>query len=41
MTGSLRDEFGVPEVVDRSAFHAELEALLVREKAHTHEGEIL
>jgi hypothetical protein len=37
MTDSMRDEIGAPKVVDRSTFHAELDALRVREKAHTRE----
>lgn len=32
---------GIPAVVDRSAFEAELEALRVREKAHTREGDAI
>jgi predicted dithiol-disulfide oxidoreductase (DUF899 family) len=34
-----RNEFAVPPVVDRSVFQAELDALRVREKAHTREGD--
>jgi hypothetical protein len=34
-TDFMRDELGAPKVVDRSTFHAELDALRVREKAHT------
>src|SRR3977135_2372312 len=34
-------EFGVPAVVDRSTFQAELDALRVREKAHTREGDAI
>src|SRR6202451_886376 len=33
-----RDELGVPKIVDRSTFQAELDALRVREKAYTREG---
>jgi len=33
------DELRAPNVADRSAFEAELDALRVREKAHTHEGD--
>jgi predicted dithiol-disulfide oxidoreductase (DUF899 family) len=29
---------GAPKIVDRSTFQAELDALRVREKAHTREG---
>jgi hypothetical protein len=32
MTDFMRGELGAPKVVDRSTFHAELDALLVREK---------
>lgn len=32
---------GVPKIVDRSIFEAELDALRVREKAHTHEGDAI
>ncbi len=35
------DELGAPKIVDRSIFQAELEALRVREKAHTHEGDAI
>jgi predicted dithiol-disulfide oxidoreductase (DUF899 family) len=31
----------LPKVVDRAAFQAELDRLLVREKAHTHEGDAI
>src|ERR1700740_750882 len=41
MTNSMRDKLGAPKIVDRSTFHAELEALRVREKAHTHEGDAI
>ena len=37
----MRDELGVPQVVDRSSFQAELDGLRVREKAHTHEGDLI
>jgi predicted dithiol-disulfide oxidoreductase (DUF899 family) len=36
-----RDELGAPEIVDRSTCQAELDALRVREKAHTKEGDAL
>src|SRR5258708_7908930 len=36
-----RNEFGVPAVVDRSTFQAELDALRVREKAYTREGDAI
>ena len=35
------DELGAPEIVDRSTFQAELDALRVREKAHTREGDVI
>jgi predicted dithiol-disulfide oxidoreductase (DUF899 family) len=41
MTDFLRDELGTPKIVDRSTFHAELDALRIREKAHTHEGDAI
>jgi predicted dithiol-disulfide oxidoreductase (DUF899 family) len=37
----MNDEPGAPQVVDRSAFQAELDALRIREKAHTHEGDAI
>jgi hypothetical protein len=36
---SKGDESPAPKIVDRSTFHAQLDALRVREKAHTHEGD--
>jgi hypothetical protein len=41
MTDFLRDELQAPKVVDRSTFHAELDALRVREKAPTREGDAI
>jgi uncharacterized protein DUF899 len=41
MTNFMRDEIGVPKIVDRATFQAELDALRVREKAHTHEGDAI
>jgi predicted dithiol-disulfide oxidoreductase (DUF899 family) len=41
MTDIIRDEFQVPNVADRSTFHAELDALRVREKAHTREADAI
>ena len=35
MQNAMRNEFGAPAVVDRSTFQAELDALRLREKAHT------
>ena len=37
MQDATRNEFGAPAVVDRGTFQAELDALRVREKAHTRE----
>ena len=36
-----RDELGAPDIVDRSTFQAELDALRLREKAHTREGDAI
>src|ERR1700746_169362 len=36
-----RGELGAPRVVDRATFQAELDALRLREKAHTHEGDAI
>ena len=41
MNVAAKDELGVPAVVDRRAFQAELEAFRVREKAHTRAGDAL
>jgi predicted dithiol-disulfide oxidoreductase (DUF899 family) len=41
MTDSRKDEPSAPAVVDRAAFQAELDALRVQEKAHTHEGDAI
>jgi len=41
MTDFMKDEPAAPKVVDRSAFQAELDALRVREKAHTREGDAI
>jgi predicted dithiol-disulfide oxidoreductase (DUF899 family) len=41
MGDAMRIEFGAPEVVDRSTFQAKLDALRVREKAHTREGDAI
>src|SRR5215470_16258752 len=35
------ETFGMPPVVDRSTWQAELDALRVREKAHAHEGDAI
>jgi predicted dithiol-disulfide oxidoreductase (DUF899 family) len=37
----MKDELGAPRIADRSTFQAELDALRVREKAHTHEGDAI
>jgi predicted dithiol-disulfide oxidoreductase (DUF899 family) len=47
MTDIMRDEFGMtdeygaPQIVDRSTFHDELSVLRVREKSHTREGDAI
>ncbi|MDB6161181.1 MAG: hypothetical protein JWO04_4887 [Gammaproteobacteria bacterium] len=41
MKDFMRDELGAPNIVDRSTFQAELDALRVREKAHTREGDAI
>jgi predicted dithiol-disulfide oxidoreductase (DUF899 family) len=41
MTDSMRDDLGMPKVVDRNTFQAELDALRVREKTHTREGDAI
>lgn len=41
MKDIMRHEPAVPKIVDRSSFQAELDALRVREKAHTHEGDAI
>ena len=41
MKNLMRSEPGVPAVVDRATFQAELDALRVREKAHTREGDAI
>jgi predicted dithiol-disulfide oxidoreductase (DUF899 family) len=41
MTDIVSDEPAAPKIVDRSTFQAELDALRVREKAHTHEGDAI
>src|SRR5208282_1922761 len=37
----MRDELGAPKIVDRATFQAELDALRVREKARTREGDAI
>jgi len=41
MTDIMRDALGAPQIVDRSTFQAKLDALRVREKAHTREGDAI
>ncbi len=41
MKDTLTDHLGTPRIVDRSTFHAELDAVRVREKAHTREGDAI
>jgi predicted dithiol-disulfide oxidoreductase (DUF899 family) len=41
MNDIMRDGLGAPKVVDRATFQAELDALRVREKAHTREGDAI
>jgi predicted dithiol-disulfide oxidoreductase (DUF899 family) len=41
MTDIPEDELGTPQIVNRSEFQVQLDALRVREKAHTHEGDAI
>ena len=41
MTEFLKEQPGAPKIVDRVTFQAELDALRVREKAHTREGDAI
>lgn len=41
MTYFRKDELAVPQIVDRNSFETELDALRLREKAHTHEGDAI
>jgi hypothetical protein len=41
MTKSKSEEPGAPKLVDRATFQGELDALRLREKAHTHEGDAI
>jgi predicted dithiol-disulfide oxidoreductase (DUF899 family) len=41
MNEIIADELGAPKVVDRNIFQAKLDALRVREKAHTREGDVI
>jgi predicted dithiol-disulfide oxidoreductase (DUF899 family) len=41
MKDLTRDELKAPKIVDRASFQGELDALRVREKAHTKEGDAI
>lgn len=41
MSKTVRDQLAAPTIVDRGAFQAELDALRVREKAHSREGDAI
>jgi predicted dithiol-disulfide oxidoreductase (DUF899 family) len=41
MMEPMKETLGIPNVVDRAAFQAEVDALRVREKAHTREGDAI
>jgi hypothetical protein len=41
MTNITRDELAMPNIVDRTTFHEQLDALRVREKAHTRDGDAI
>jgi predicted dithiol-disulfide oxidoreductase (DUF899 family) len=41
MTALMKAELAAPKIVDRSTFQSELDALRVREKAHTREGDAI
>src|SRR5262249_17428460 len=41
MKDIMRDKLGAPKIVDRNTFQAELDALRVREKAYTPEGDAI
>lgn len=41
MTEGTNGEPAAPKIVDRATFQAEVDALRVREKAHTHEGDAI
>ena len=41
MTYFMKGELAVPKIVDRRAFETEVDALRVREKAHTREGDAI
>src|SRR5215218_9439920 len=41
MSETIKDELAAPKIVDRSTFQAEVDALRVREKAHTRQGDAI
>jgi predicted dithiol-disulfide oxidoreductase (DUF899 family) len=41
MSETVKDQLATPAIVDRSTFQAELDALRVREKAHSREGDAI
>jgi predicted dithiol-disulfide oxidoreductase (DUF899 family) len=41
VTATTNPELGAPKIVDRATFQAAVDALRVREKAHTHEGDAI
>jgi predicted dithiol-disulfide oxidoreductase (DUF899 family) len=41
MKNMMKDEHPAPKIVDRDTFQAELDALRIREKAHTREGDAI
>ena len=41
MKDIMTDELGAPKIVDRRTFQVELDALRIREKAHTREGDAI
>jgi predicted dithiol-disulfide oxidoreductase (DUF899 family) len=41
MSDTIKDQLSAPTIVDRSTFQAELDALRVREKAHSREGDAI
>jgi predicted dithiol-disulfide oxidoreductase (DUF899 family) len=41
MKNTTSDKIAMPKIVDRDSFQSDLDALRVREKAHTHEGDAI
>jgi predicted dithiol-disulfide oxidoreductase (DUF899 family) len=41
MTDVMTDQLAVPDIVDRSTFQAQVEAVRLREKAHMREGDAI